>query len=89
MMAARWWCAALVFAVIASALSVVYVKHQTRKHFVALQELERTRDEMQIEWGRLQLEEGSLSSVDQIRDAAQRRLQLVKPTLEQTVLVAK
>lgn len=82
-------CVVLVLAAVGSALSVVYVKHETRKHFVQLQDLERARDEMQIEWGRLRLEEGALSSVDRVRGTAQRKLGLVKPTLAQTVLVSQ
>ncbi|MCH9674098.1 MAG: cell division protein FtsL [Gammaproteobacteria bacterium] len=79
----------LLVAVVASALSVVYVKHEARKQFVVLQSLERDRDQMQIQWGRLQIEEGALSSVDRVRATARQHLDLVKPTLAQTVLVQK
>ena len=78
----------LIIAVVLSALSVIYVKHQTRKHFALLQEMQHARDSMQIEWGQLLLEEGSLSSVDQLLSTAEQELQLVKPTLEQTVFVS-
>ena len=81
-------CGVLIMAVVLSALSVIYVKHQTRRHFVLLQEMQQARDTMQIEWGQLQLEEGALSSVDQLLSTAERELQLVKPTLEQTVFVS-
>ncbi len=37
-----------------SALQVVIARHETRRLFVELQELERTGDQLNEEWGRLQ-----------------------------------
>ncbi|MEM7250442.1 MAG: cell division protein FtsL [Pseudomonadota bacterium] len=81
------WCFVLIVGVFVSAIAVVYVKHETRKKFVSLQDLERTRDEMRIEWGRLRIEEGALSNADRISQTARQELGLVKPTIKQTVLV--
>ena len=47
----------LVVANLVSALAVVHARHQHRQFFVQLSRLERARDELNIEFGRLQLEQ--------------------------------
>ena len=47
---------------VATALGVVWSRHQSRKVFVELQRLEYQRDELNVEWGRLQLEIFSMNS---------------------------
>jgi cell division protein FtsL len=49
----------LLLAVIATAISAAYAKHQSRKLFIELQELEEQRDAMNVEWGQLQLEQST------------------------------
>lgn len=73
--------------VFGSALSVVYSKHLNRKLFVELGELEQVRDELQVEWGRLQLEHSTWASHDRIRHLARNRLQLHTPPADSIVLV--
>jgi cell division protein FtsL len=73
--------------VFASALSVVYAKHLNRKLFVELGQLEQTHDELQVEWGRLQLEHSTWASHDRIRHVARTRLQLHTPSADSVVLV--
>lgn len=46
----------------ASALGVVYTKHRSRDLFIELQSLQRDRDHMEVEWGRLQLELATLAN---------------------------
>lgn len=53
-MIGRMFWTLLAGAVFASALGVVYTQHQARKFFVELQALQAVRDELNIEWGRLQ-----------------------------------
>ena len=67
----------LVLAVIASSLGVVYAKHQGRKLFVELQALNSERDNMDIEWGQLQLEQGALTTQGQVEATARERLGMV------------
>jgi len=40
----------LIGAVVLSALAMVYAKHQSRKLFIELQTLQKSRDDMAIEW---------------------------------------
>ena len=62
-----------------SALLVVMVKHESRKLFVELQTLERTRDELNVNWGQLKIESGYLSSHDRVRRVAETRLGMDRP----------
>jgi cell division protein FtsL len=73
--------------VFGSALSVVYSKHLNRKLFVNLGQLEQVHDDLQVEWGRLQLEHSTWASHDRIRQLARGRLQLHIPSAESIVLV--
>ena len=72
------WPAALA-ALALSALLVVVAKHESRKLFVELQRLERERDELNVNWGRLKLESGYLASHDRVRSEAARRLGMDRP----------
>ncbi len=80
---------ATIFAATVSAISVVSVKHQSRKLFVELQGLERARDAMQVEWGQLQLEQSVWATHDRIQRIARDRLDLYVPPASKTVLVIR
>ena len=64
----------LVIAVVISALGVVYAKHQSRKLFVELNALEKQRDQMNVEWGQLQLELNTWASHGRIEHKARNSL---------------
>jgi len=73
--------------VVASAVAVVQVKHKTRTLFVELQKLERNHDQMQVEWGRLQLEQSTWATHDRVTNLASGQLGLIEPTPGSVVLV--
>ena len=77
----------LALIVLASSLGVVYTKHQSRKLFVELDTLKKERDEMNVEWGRLQLEQSTLATHGRIERAAKKRLDMVTPEYEQILIV--
>lgn len=77
----------LVLAVVLSALGVVYAKHQSRKLFIALQALEAARDEMNTEWGQLQLEQSTWATHGRIEDLARQRLKMTTPAPDAVVIV--
>ena len=62
-----------------SAISVVYVKHYNRKLFVEVQQLEKQRDDMEIEWGKLQLEQNTWATHSRIERIAKEKLQMITP----------
>jgi cell division protein FtsL len=77
----------LVGAVLGSALGVVYAKHQTRKLFVELHTLQKARDELQIDWGRLQLEQATWATHGRVERIAQQRLKMKLPPPDAVVIV--
>jgi cell division protein FtsL len=87
MSATRLGLLVLVAAAMGSALGVVHAKHQSRKLFVELQALQFARDEMNVEWGRLQLEQGAWSTHGRVEEVAVSRLQMRMPQAEDIVLV--
>ena len=77
----------LALAVFASALAVVYAKHENRRLFVELQGLQTTRDEMNVEWGQLQLEQSTLATHARIDAAARTQLDMIAPAPDTVVIV--
>lgn len=74
-------------AVLATSLGLVYAKYQSRKLFIELQSLQTVKDEMDIEWGRLQLEQGTWATHGRIERIASERLGMVIPPAESVVIV--
>lgn len=77
----------LAFAVLVSALGVVYGEHQSRRLFVELQALQETRDRLNVEWGRLQLEQSTWATHGRIEKLARDRLDMVIPSPDSVVIV--
>lgn len=77
----------LLLAVIVSAVGVIYVRHQNRMLFVELQALDYEKDHMDVEWGQLQLEQGTLTTHGQVEQAARTRLGMINPAPETFVIV--
>jgi cell division protein FtsL len=70
-----------VFAVVCvvSAIALVYTKHESRKLFVELEALTQARDELNIEWGQLQIEQSTWARHARIEKVATDDLSLVRP----------
>ncbi|HZH43428.1 MAG TPA: cell division protein FtsL [Lysobacter sp.] len=79
----------LVAANIVSALGVVYARHQHRQLFVQLSRLERERDELNIEFGRLQLEQATWAESNRIDQVARERLGMKFPEAGEIVVVKR
>lgn len=69
----------LAVASVTSAIAVAYVKYLTRTEFVHLQEVRAERDALDVEWGRLRLEEASLTAHSRVEEQARRTLGLHLP----------
>lgn len=78
---------ALVAALLASAMGVVFSTHESRKLFVALQGLQQTRDDLNAEWGRLQLEQSTWATHGRIEQIANNKLEMVNPSAGTVVIV--
>ena len=81
--------AVLVLAIVASALLVVRDRHQHRQHFIALSKLEKARDELNIEFGRLQLEQATWAESNRVDQVARTRLGMVFPRTEDIVVLRR
>nr|PZN63167.1 MAG: cell division protein FtsL [Pseudomonadota bacterium] len=68
------WCAVLV-----SAAGAVWTRHRARELFVELEQLNRERQRLDVVWGQLQLEQGSLSQHAHVESVARRRLEMRLP----------
>lgn len=79
--------ALLAVAVFASALGVVYTQHQSRKLFAELQNLQGARDELNVQWGRLQLEQSTWATHGRIEATAREKLDMMLPPPSAVVLV--
>jgi cell division protein FtsL len=66
----------LVFIIVASAIGVIYSKHQNRMLYVELRELEVKRDNLNVDWGRLQLEQSTWATHGRVENAARKRLNM-------------
>ena len=79
--------AVLLVACIATAIGVVYARHQHRLLFVELSRLEKARDELNIEFGRLQLEQATVAESNRIDQVARLRLGMKFPEVGDVVVV--
>ena len=59
--------------VLASAILLVYSKHQSRKVFVELQQLKHQVDSLNTEWSQLQLEQSAWSEHERIEKVARKK----------------
>jgi cell division protein FtsL len=64
---------------VVSAMALVYTKHESRKLFVELEGLTDQRDELNIEWGQLQIEQSTWATHARIEQVAADDLQLTRP----------
>lgn len=77
----------LFIAVVASALTIIYVAHSHRQITIARDELSSTRDQLDIEWRHLTIEQNALTEHSRVERIAMKQLNMVRPEPEQEVLV--
>jgi cell division protein FtsL len=77
----------LAAAVTASGVWVTDAKHRARQLFVELEELNQEQDRLQIDWGRLQIEQSTYATHPRIEALARERLHLTNPVDDQLVVV--
>ncbi len=66
-------------AVIVISVAVVQTRHESRQRFAQLQTHQAERDALNVEWGRLLLEEGAWSQHRRIEQMARQRLDMNTP----------
>lgn len=82
-------CLALGVAVVAAGTWLVAVKTRIRVLFAELEELNREQDRLEIDWGRLRIEQGAYATHPRVEEIARDRLKLGAPLPHQVVVVAE
>jgi len=82
-------CMFLVIAVLATAFSVVSVKDNNRRLVNEIVSLEKARDELNIQWGQLLLEQNTWSNQARIQHIAQNNLAMGVPSTQKSVVVRR
>jgi cell division protein FtsL len=75
----------LIFAVLATAFSVVSVKDQNRRLVSEFSSLEKTRDELNMQWSQLLLEQNTWSAQARVQHIAQNNLAMGVPAVRHSV----
>ena len=70
-----------------TALGAVYSKYYSRKLYVQLEALQQARDDLNIDWGRLELEQSTWATHTRIEEVAREKLHMFLPTGEATIIV--
>lgn len=77
----------LMAAVMFSAIGVVYANHLSRTLFIELQGLQTSRDNLNQDWGRLQLEQSTWATHARIEGIARKQLGMIQPNFNDVVVV--
>ena len=77
------WIAAL-----GSAAGAIYSKHRARELFVTLERLNNQRDNLEVEWGQLQLEQSAWSTHAFVENVAGAKLKMAMPPPKEIELVS-
>jgi cell division protein FtsL len=79
----------LLIAVVASAVGVVYARQESRSMFVELTRLTAERDDLNFEYGRLELEQATAAEANRVEQIARSRFGMVSPQPAATVVIKR
>ncbi len=74
-------------AVLASAAAAVYCRYRSRQLFIELERLGAQRDNLDIQWGQLQLEQSAWSTHAIVESVAGEKLHMHMPAPQNIVIV--
>jgi cell division protein FtsL len=77
------WCA-----VLGASAGAIYAKYRARELFVQLEQLNNTRNNLDAEWGRLQLEQSAWSNYGYVERIASERLHMAIPESRDIQIIA-
>ena len=75
--------------VLGSAAGAIYCKHRARELFVELERLNARRDNLDVEWGQLQLEQSAWSTHAFVERVASTKLRMATPPPQAIEVVAQ
>lgn len=70
-----------------SAVNVVTARHEVRKLFSEIQQLEKERDNLNEQWGRLQLEQSTWATSSRIESIARNKIYMMEPESQSVILI--
>ena len=79
----------LLLAVVFSAIGVVYARQESRSMFVELTRLTAERDDLNFEYGRLELEQATAAEANRIEQIARTRFGMISPQPATTVVIKR
>lgn len=79
----------LLSAVLASAIGVVWTRQESRLLFVELSRLQNQRDDLGVEYGRLELEQATWAEPSRIDSEARVKIGMVNPRPQDIQLVRR
>ncbi|HET7358733.1 MAG TPA: cell division protein FtsL [Rhodanobacteraceae bacterium] len=79
----------LLLAVLASAIAVVWARQESRTLFVQLTQLQGERDALNVDFGRLELEQATWAEPGRIESLARQKLGMIAPTPADTRLIRR
>jgi cell division protein FtsL len=71
-----------------SAAAAIYCKHRSRDLFIELEALNARRDNLEIEWGQLQLEQSAWSTHAFVERVASTKLHMAMPPPKEIEIVS-
>ena len=77
----------LYFMVVTSAMAVVLGSHLNRQQNIAMETLMQQKDDLDVEWRNLVLEQRALTEHNRIENEVEKQLDMYRPTADQEVVV--
>ena len=84
-----FYLAVLLLCCVGSAIALIYTRHESRKLFVEFEQLTTERDELNIEWGQLQIEQSTWATHARIEKVALEELSLVRPASSEIFVIER
>ncbi len=72
-----------------SAMALIYTKHESRKLFIELEALADERDQLNTEWGQLQIEQSTWATHARIEQVAAEDLDLERPDSSEIYVIER
>ena len=77
----------LYLAVLLSGMAVILGSHQNRQQVIALEDQMHQKDELDVEWRNLVLEQRALTEHNRIETLVEKQLDMYRPTADDEVVV--
>ncbi|MGD2168021.1 MAG: cell division protein FtsL [Gammaproteobacteria bacterium] len=75
--------------IVATGIAIVLARHEARQLFAELEALNREQDRLEVDWGRLRLEQSTYATHPRIEQLARDDLSLAAPPQQRIVVVAE